>query len=49
MFFLTLNHQCQSTEGTKSTHADQWPGLVLSSFTTRLMTELVLHFWAAVY
>jgi len=39
MSFLLPNHQYQSTEGNKSTSRKQWLGLILSSSTTRLLTE----------
>jgi len=38
--------QCQTTEGTQSTSSNHWPGLILSSSTTALLTEgalLPLH------
>ena len=39
---FSSNHQCQSTEGNKSTNPNQWPGLILSSSTARLLMEWVL-------
>jgi len=51
MFFLSLNQQCQSTEKkTQSTDPNQWPGLILSSSSTRLLMEgpLVCLCWLCI-
>jgi len=42
MSFLLPNHQCPSTEVMQSTDLNQWPGLILSSSTTGLLTEALL-------
>jgi len=40
MFFLSANQDCQSTKrNIESTDSNQWPGLILSSSTTGLLTE----------
>jgi len=39
------NHQCKALKGIQNSNPSQWPGLILFSSTTGLMTNWVLHFF----
>ena len=42
MSFLSPNHQRQALKGTQSMNSNQWPGLILDSSTTALLTAGML-------